>query len=328
LSIVAEFAAQLHENWSKTEDRPLRPLHFPQTQEKLSDIRVMIFDVYGTLFNYWKPEFGREETKNKSLLDAFASTIGFFGMEPYLLEMNPNSPSEKTLWDLYHGLIAIKRDLVRDKDIEQPEIRIEEVWLTILLMLKRHGYSFSKADLGPDDDLSRCIAYYYNFHVFRRGLYPGVAEALASLKQKNLTLGILSNAQFYTPIDLTLFLRHQSTGRIEDRGELFDEDLVFYSCDYRAAKPSHLLFRKLFDALYELQVLPSQTVFVGNDLASDIKPAKEIGLKTAFFTGDDQCAFVHGLEDSVVPDIAFSDWSELPRLVSFQGEPNSTKGGR
>jgi putative hydrolase of the HAD superfamily len=281
---------------------------------------VVIFDVYGTLFNYWKPEFAHEDTKNKALLDAFASTIAFFGMESYLREMNPESPVEKTLWDLYHGLIALKRDMVRDVEIEQPEIRIEAVWLTILLMLKRRGYSFTKADLGPDDDLSRCIAYYYNFHVFRRGLYPGVAEALLSLKRKNMTLGILSNAQFYTPIDLTLFLRDQSRGRIEDKGELFDEDLVFYSCDYKAAKPSRLLFRKLFDALYEYQALPSQTVFVGNDLASDIKPAKELGLKTAFFTGDDQCAFVHDLEDRMVPDIAFSDWTELPERVFFQEE--------
>jgi putative hydrolase of the HAD superfamily len=320
LSIVAEFAAQLHENRPIPVVRQLRSISFPQAQEKLNDIRVVIFDVYGTLFNYWKPEFAHEDTKNKALLDAFASTIAFFGMESYLREMNPESPVEKTLWDLYHGLIALKRDMVRDVEIEQPEIRIEAVWLTILLMLKRRGYSFTKADLGPDDDLSRCIAYYYNFHVFRRGLYPGVAEALLSLKRKNMTLGILSNAQFYTPIDLTLFLRDQSRGRIEDKGELFDEDLVFYSCDYKAAKPSRLLFRKLFDALYEYQALPSQTVFVGNDLASDIKPAKELGLKTAFFTGDDQCAFVHDLEDRMVPDIAFSDWTELPERVFFQEE--------
>jgi putative hydrolase of the HAD superfamily len=321
LSIVAEFATELHENRPMSDNRSLRTFPFPQAQalEKLNDIRVMIFDVYGTLFNYWKPEFCREETKNKEILKTFALTIAFFEMGPYLLDMNPKSPPEKTLCDLYHGLIALKRDLVRDGEIEQPEIRIEEVWLTILLMLKRRGYSFMKMDLGSDDEFSRCIAYYYNFHVFSRGLYPGVVEALASIRQKNIALGILSNGQFYTPIDLTLFLRDQSAGRIEDLTELFDDDLVFYSCDYKAAKPSRLLFQRLFDALYEYQALPSQTVFVGNDLASDIKPAQAIGLRTALFTGDDRCTFVHNLEDSVVPDIVFSDWADLPQRVSFQG---------
>jgi putative hydrolase of the HAD superfamily len=317
LSIVAEFARALHESRPKVDDRPLQPLPFHQVGGHLNDIKVMIFDVYGTLFNYWKNEFSQEPAKDKALLDAFSATLTYFGMEPYLLEMNPKDRPEKTLWDLYHGLIALKHDLLREKETEFPEVKIEEVWLTILLMLKRHGFSFKKMNFGSDDEFSRCIAYYYNFHVFSRGLYPGVAEALLTFKKKNIILGILSNAQFYTPIDLTLFLRDQSNGRIDDSGELFEGDLCFFSYEYKIAKPSRFLFQKLFDALYEYQALPSQTVFVGNDLASDIKPAQEAGMKTAFFAGDDRCAFVHDLENNVVPDIVFSDWNELPERISF-----------
>ncbi len=317
MSIVAEFARELHENRTAVDLRPLQPFSFRASREKLSDIRVVIFDIYGTLFNYWKPAFAREPDKNKALLDTFASTIDYFGMGPYLTEMNPESPPEKTLWDLYHGLITLKRDLMLEKEMEFPEIRIEEVWLTILLMLKRRGYSFSKKDLGTDDELSRCMAYYYNFHVFHRGMYPGAAAALAALKNKNMTLGILSNAQFYTPIDLTLFLRDGSEGRFDDMGELFDHDLVFFSYEYRMAKPSLALFRKLFDALYEYQALPSQSLFVGNDLTADIRPAQEAGMKTALFTGDDRCVFIGDRENGVVPDIVFSNWNELPDLVSF-----------
>jgi FMN phosphatase YigB (HAD superfamily) len=69
--------------------------------------------------------------------------------------------------------------------------------------------------------------------------------------------------------------------------------------------------------LYEYQALPSQTVLVGNDLAADIKPAQDAGMKTAFYTGDDQCAFLHGLGGAVIPDISFSKWDELPGRVSF-----------
>ena len=294
--------------------------------EKLDDVRVVIFDVYGTLFNYWKPVFEQEVSKNKALLETFAKTASYFGMEPYLMEMNPKEPPEKTLWDLYHGVISLKRDLLYEKEIKFPEIRIEEVWLAILLMLKRRGFAFVKSDFGSDGELARCIAYYYNFHVFNRGFYPGVADALLSLKKKNLMLGILSNAQFYTPIDLTLFLRDQSEGHIDDMGEVFERGLVFFSYEYTMAKPSQTLFRKLFDALYEVHALPSQSVFVGNDLASDIKPAKEAGMKTALFTGDDRCAFVHDLEDSIVPDIAFSDWNELPPLISFHKPKKEVKG--
>lgn len=320
MSIVAEFARELHETESTNDSRPLLPITFQAPQDKLTDIRVAIFDVYGTLFNYWKPQFTQESEKNEALLRTFAATSAYFGMGPYLTEINPESPPEKTLMDFYHGLITLKRDLMLEKHVEFPEIRIEEVWLAIVLMLKRHGFTFTKKDFGPDEELARCIGYYYNFHVFNRGLYPGVAAALATLKSQNMTLGILSNAQFYTPIDLTLFLRDESEGRIDDMGELFDHDLVFFSYEYRMAKPSQALFRKLFDALYEYQVLPSQTVFVGNDLASDIRPAQQAGMKTALFTGDDQCAFVQDQETDIVPDIVFSDWNDLPGLVSFHEE--------
>ena len=317
MSFVAEFASELHKSYPIRQKRLLHPFSCPSTEENLHDVRVFIFDVYGTLFNYWKPEFGRENTRNQALLETFRKTISYFKMEPYLLEMDPERPAEKTLWDLYHGLISIKQNLLIEKEVEFPEVRIEEVWIAILLMLKRHGYDFTQKDFGPETQLAQCIAYYYNFNAFNRGLYPGVSDALRALKKKNMRLGIVSNAQFYTPIDLTLFLRDQTGDEIDDMGELFDPDLVFYSFEYAVAKPSQMLFRKLFDALYEYQVLPSQTVFVGNDLAADIKPAREAGLKTALFTGDDQSTFTYNLEQSVIPDISFTRWDELAERVSF-----------
>jgi putative hydrolase of the HAD superfamily len=93
------------------------------------------------------------------------------------------------------------------------------------------------------------------------------------------------------------------------------------------AKPNQKLFRALFDALYEYQVLPSQTVFVGNDLSSDIKPAAEAGMRTAFFTGDAMSAFVHDLGGKVIPDITFDKWQELPGKISLYQEKPSDRIG-
>ena len=316
MSIVAEFARELHEKSPSVKQRTLRPLPWPAAGETVTNIRVLIFDVYGTMLNYWRPQFGQEESKNEALLEAFAKTISFFEMEAYLRDMDEKAQPEKTLRDVYHGLIALKHQLLREKDIMRPEVKIEEVWKAIALMLKRRGYTFLEKKFGTIDEGARCVAYYYNFHVFNRALYPGVAGALEVLKRNNLLLGIVSNAQFYTPIDVTLLLRDQSNGRIEDMGELFEHDLLFYSYEYHTAKPSRALFRKLFDALYEYHVLPAQTLFVGNDLAADIAPAKEAGMKTALFAGDDQCTFVRE-SDEVVPDITFAQWDELPKRVSF-----------
>jgi putative hydrolase of the HAD superfamily len=316
LSTVAEFAYNLHIKNRQSDTRKLNPVKWKPAFEKVNDIRVVIFDVYGTLINYWRTEFAKEDLKTACLLDTFRKTAEFFGMEPFLREMDPSALPEKTLSDLYHGLITLKHNAMHEKKMDYPEIRIEEVWLAIMLMLKRRGYVFPDKAATDDSEAARFVAYYYNFTVFNRALYPGVVDALSELKKENIRLGILSNAQFYTSIDLTLLLRDQSGNRIEDLSELFDTDLIFYSYEYNMAKPGHIMFRRLYDTLYEYDVLPSQTVFVGNDLASDIKPASVAGMKTALFAGDDQCMFVHG-EDNVTPDIVFTAWNELPSHVSF-----------
>jgi putative hydrolase of the HAD superfamily len=316
VSIVADFARELHEKNRDTTTRTLEPIEYPSRSESLTGIRAAMFDVYGTLFNYWRPEFGSEEEKQNAVLETFRKTISRFRMERFLVEMNPGEAAEKTLKDLYNGLITLKHDLAHDRKTEFPEVKIEEVWNMIVLMLKRRGYD-TKEFFNDESGFVRCVAYYFNFHSFNRGLYPGVADALLDLNEKNILCGIVSNAQFYTPMDLTLFLRDQSNGAIDDLTRLFEPDLTFFSYEYGVSKPNPLLFRRLFDALYEFQVLPSQVLFVGNDLSSDIKAAQDAGMKTAFFIGDKESAFLHDCAGKVFPDISFSSWNELTRRISF-----------
>ena len=317
MSIAADFAQTLHTGQQPETARALRPAPCPSLQESLQDIRVAVFDVYGTLINYWKEEFGNEARKEQSLRDAFAKTIGYFKLTDALIHMNPDEAPAKTLYDLYHGLIALKHGLAAGKGVSLPEIKIEQVWETILLMCKRHGFDYAAAIRGTESDCACCMAYYYNFFAIGRQLYPGVYEALRTLREKNILLGIVSNAQFYTPIDLTLLLRDSSRGTLDDYNELFENDLVFYSYEYGVSKPDNGLFRKLFDALYELQILPSQTVFVGNDFTNDIGPAQKNNMKTALFTGDDRVVFNNGACGGITPDLVFEQWSSLPDLLSF-----------
>ncbi len=317
LSIVAEFARIIHEKESFPEERVFTPLSYPCRVEKLYDIKAVICDIYGTLVNYWRPEFSDPELKKQALLEAFRKTADFFKFTPFLEEMNPGGPPELTLHDFYHGLIALNHEKSLKKGVTFPEVRIEEIWVVIIMMLGRHGYDPSVLDLGENRDVAKCAAFYYNFHALGRQFYDGAVGALSELNKNNIKCGILSNAQFYTPIDLTLLIRDQSNNAFDDYRELFDDDLVFLSCEYGVAKPNQMLLRKLFDALYELQILPNQTLFVGNDLSLDIQPAAEAGMRTAFFTGDDMSAFIHDLNGKVIPDIVFDSWEELPGKVSF-----------
>ena len=323
MSHLAEYARELHETSARTYKRPLEPVDGTSRTEKLNGIRAVVFDVYGTLINYWRPGLDESEQREHFLRASFREVADRFRFTGLLVEMNPEEDPGKTLYDLYHGCIALCHENARKKGEDFPEVKIEEVWGLILLMLKRRGYDPEKAAPGQANDLARYLAYTYNFFSLGRELYPGVVDALAGLKKNNIVLGIVSNAQFYTPVDLTLLVRDQSKGAYDDFNELFDPELTFFSYEYNVAKP-HGLFRQLYDALYEYQILPRQTVFAGNDLVIDIAPAQQAGLKTAHFIGDKRSAFFHGREDEILPDISFASWDDLPHKLSFFSEGEET----
>jgi putative hydrolase of the HAD superfamily len=322
MSQLAEFAEKVHESSKREENRQLSAVNYSAKSDRCTNIRAVICDVYGTLVDYWRDDFIDPHNKQDTLLKAFLAAAEQFSMTVSIKNTNPSDPPEKTLNDFYHGLIALRHEQAKKRGVAFPEIQIEEIWELIITILKRHGYS-PELDRGESiRDFSRKVAWFYNFQALGRKLYPGVTAALEALRNKNMVIGLLSNAQFYTPIDLTLFIRDQSAGKYEDIFELFDVDLTFFSYEYRIAKPHNLLFRKLFDALYEFQILPEQTIFIGNDLAIDIAPAAEVGMKTALFTGDSKSTFIHDRAGNVIPDITFTSWTDLPDLLYFHNGGN------
>ena len=320
MSELAEFARRIHESCRREDTSTPEAVEYASKTQRLHDVRAVICDVYGTLVNYWRDDFNTPQRKEAALLHAFRRVADRFGMVASLKRINPDNAPEKTLCDFYHGCITLKHERQQEKGTEFPEIRIEVVWELIIALLGRHGYTPPADNDEKGREFSRKIAWFYNFHALGRQLYPGAVATLDTLKKGNIVAGLLSNAQFYTPIDLTLMIRDQSDGAIDDLVELFDPDLTFYSYEYEVAKPNPLLFRRLYDALYEYRILPDQTVFVGNDLLIDIAPAQEAGMKTALFTGDRRCTYLHDLAGKVIPDITFLQWTDLIERLSFHME--------
>lgn len=316
MSVVAEFAAQLHKKYPVEVQTDLTPLTLRSKTEQLKDIQVAIFDIYGTIINYWEESFRSEEEKQLFIKDVFKRTSEYFGFTEVLEKIDPTKLPEETLYDFYHGLIAMKHEEGRKNGKTFPEIRIDELWNVILSILINNGYTLEDHLRGSRKDTAMCIAYFYNFFALKRGFFPEVISTLKELKANNIKLGIISNAQFYTPIDITLFLRDQDDSLV-DYSELFEPDFTFFSYEYGVAKPSGIFYDRLFDALYEHSVLPEQTVFVGNDLLLDIKSAQDVGLKAALFTGKKESTFTHNKENQIFADITFNKFPELLKKISF-----------
>ena len=109
---------------------------------------------------------------------------------------------------------------------------------------------------------------------------PGLMETLEALRSREVLLGIISNAQFYTSYTIQALLGKTP----EELG--FQAEFCIWSFLEGEGKPSPALFVKLQQRLLKAGIYPQEVLYVGNDILKDIMPASSVGWKTALFAGD------------------------------------------
>ena len=267
---------------------------------QLAGIRVVLFDLYGTLFVSASGDIGlaRAAANAAALEDALpCAGLSCEGAGARGVEL-----LEQTLRQCHASR--------RAGGVEHPEVEIRAVWRVVLQSLLKEGL-VRAPDPGPEA-LSR-LAVEYECRVNPVWPMPDLEETLQALRRKGLLLGIVSNAQFYTPLLFPALLKRT----IEQMG--FNPSLCVWSFESLEAKPSVLLFRRALDALRTRHGrLPAQTLYVGNDRLNDVWPAARAGCRTVLFAGgrrslrlredDPRCAGVH-------PDAVITRLSQLRRLI-------------
>jgi putative hydrolase of the HAD superfamily len=109
---------------------------------------------------------------------------------------------------------------------------------------------------------------------------PGARLLLDRLARSGVRLGLVSNAQFYTPLLLEALFGTAP----EALG--FEEALTSYSFTLGIAKPDSRPFESAIRILAEAGIARGEILFVGNSSANDVAPARKLGLRTALFAGD------------------------------------------
>jgi putative hydrolase of the HAD superfamily len=237
----------------------LRPLEPQPTQlapagRLAAPVACVLFDVYGTLFISAAGDIGAPtaagcEAELKSLLAEYA------------IEYSP-----RELIQAYRGAIDKRHGELRAQGIDYPEVDIEAIWRQVL------------GPWPPETIRSFAIA----FELMLNPVYPmpHLAQTLSSLAERALVLGIISNAQFYTPLLFPLFL-HAAPSELG-----FHPELLLYSYRCQQAKPAGDLFRTARQRLERLGVAPRAVLYIGNDMLNDIYPACQVGFQTGLFAGD------------------------------------------
>lgn len=218
-------------------------------------IQCVLFDIYGTLFISGSGDIGIAKM-------AFEQTEK---LEKLCVKFKINRPPQAVLDELFSA-IKETHECQRQKGIDYPEVVIENIWMRVLGIR----------------DVSAARAFAVEFEWIVNPVYPmpHLLKMLAACRDMNVLMGIISNAQFYTPHLFNRFLDSST----QDLG--FDPDLTFYSYACGYAKPSTYMFKAAAKRLQQRNISTFSTLYVGNDMLNDIAPAKATGFSTALFAGD------------------------------------------
>jgi len=283
---LAELSAPLEPQSTGVEPRVAR----------LGGIRAVVFDVYGTLFISASGDVGTVAGQHRT--EAAGDALRAMGWP---------ADVERAEQCVDRFLEGIEHDhaMRRAADVEFPEIEIRDIWRTALEAIVPE----------PTDDAIARFAIEYECRVNPVWPMPHLTDMLDALRASPLHLGIVSNAQFFTPLLFPAFLR----GDAAACG--FETPLSVWSYRLREAKPSQRLYRDLLAALREHHgIEPRQVLYVGNDMRNDIAPADALGIRTALFAGDRRSLRQRegdSMCEGVTPDITITDLLQLREVLDL-----------
>jgi putative hydrolase of the HAD superfamily len=295
---------------------PLRPR--PTTQKAAADplpgIRAVLFDVYGTLVVSASGDIGLAGEQDEA--SAFRQALAAAGLEA------PPQTGPDALKDVIRRFHARRREA----DVEFPEVDIRAVWREVLSEETQdarrpemaadpglEGYvpalsSEQTAAAAGNSRIAR-LAVEYECRVNPVWPMPGLQEVLAHITGSGLVLGLVSNAQFYTPLMLQAFLDRA----LSELG--FDLDCCAFSYRLLEAKPSVRIYHRALAGLAGRHgISPGEILYVGNDIRNDIWPAALTGCRTALFAGDQRSLRLRRGDPccaGVVPDRVITDLRQI-----------------
>ncbi|MDR1625233.1 MAG: HAD family hydrolase [Spirochaetia bacterium] len=248
-------------------------------------IRAYLFDVYGTLFTSDSGDIG--------ILASQAGERAEDGRARELLAPFGPGASLPDLARRFSAAVTAEHERLRGKTA-WPEIDVRKIWANILRVPEEAAAEFS-----------------LRFELAVNPVYPmpGLADMLRKLRAAGFPLGLVSNAQFFTPLLFMAFLG----GPPDALG--FSPDLCVYSFREGEAKPSPGLFRKAAASLAALGIRPEEAVYAGNDMLNDMWAAKQAGFRAALFAGDGRSLRLRGDDPrcaGLKPDFVLRSLADIP----------------
>jgi putative hydrolase of the HAD superfamily len=195
--------------------------------------------------------------------------------------------------------------------IEYPEVEIRDVWGAVIGRAAHAG--IIDVHQGRSDIERFTIEYECSANPFWP--MPGAFEVIEALRSSTLDMGIVSNAQFYTPLAMEALFGSS----LESLG--FAPRFCIFSFECGRAKPGTDLFVRVLENLAKDGISPAQALYVGNDMLKDIWPASRLGMKTCLFAGDRRSLRLRQSDprcEELRPDVVITRMTQLLKVVGLR----------
>ncbi len=282
-----------------------RPTGISPRISGIPEIRAVLFDIYGTLLISASGDVDVVQFREEAVVEAFKAGH---------IEIPPEASTEKAARQsvfLFKTVIEEMHRNAKRSGIPYPEVDIVEVWQETVSRLREEG----AVRVFSGTDYERC-SFVFEILCNPVGAMPGLKDLLDNLERESVHLGLVSNAQFFTPPILSYFV----SGTIKMGRDLhpFDPNLTVYSYRHLRAKPDPYLFELARKQLALLHVAPTQTLYIGNDMLNDVWAASQVGFRTVLFAGDARSLRLR--EDklqtrNLSPDAVITDLNQLFDLL-------------
>ena len=261
----------------------------------LDGIETILFDIYGTLLVSGSGDVGTAAaTDSAEALIQSLIVAGYEGDHERAGELGP---------ELLHAEIEHWHKAARENGTDFPEVEISRVWKKVVERLQALEL------LKPDDDTQKILqlAVEYECRVNPVWPMPNALRTIDNLRSRGFRLGIVSNAQFYTPLMIEALFGKP----LEALG--FEKELCVFSYKQLLAKPAVELFHTL-----ETKVDWNTTLYVGNDMLNDIWTATQVGCRTCLFAGDQRSLRLREKDKrckKLVPDAIIDDLHQITEMI-------------
>ncbi len=237
-----------------------------QIPNAVDNFKAVIFDVYGTLISSGAGDISLAQPADQSdLIHRLLQNAGLKLATPptnYATQLNQE--------------IQRRHQEARRQGMDFPEVDILEVWGTLI-----RRWTCQNSINQPDLFQLRRLAVEYECAMNPVWPNEGCQEIINDCRRAGLQLGIVSNAQFYTPLMLEALLGKTPSALG------FDPALQLWSYLEKRAKPDPALCETIARCLQsQFHIQRKETLFIGNDMLKDIWASQQAGFHGVLFAGD------------------------------------------